>query len=192
VEDALHATRAAVAEGIVAGGGVSFIRARKAITAQKEWKAVFGKSDDVTADDVGRAKFDYAAGMEVVRRALAVPAQTIADNAGVKGTVVVAKVEEGDSKIGNAFGFNALTLEYGDMLKQGVMTPAKVDRTALQNAASVATVLLTADCIITNKPEKKDDHAGHAHGGGGGGMGMGGMGGMGMGGMGGMGGGMGF
>ncbi len=180
VEDALHATRAAVAEGIVPGGGVSFIRARKAIEGLKEWKAVYGKKDEVTADEIGRAKFDVAAGMEIVRRAIAVPLQTIADNAGVKGTVVVAKVAEGTG----SFGFNALTLEYGDLLKQGVMTPAKVDRTALQNAASVATILLTADCIITNKPEKKDDH-GHDHGHGHGGGGMGGMGGMpGMGGMG--------
>jgi chaperonin GroEL len=189
VEDALHATRAAVAEGIVAGGGVSFVRAIKSIEKIPEWKSVFGKDEDATVDDVGRVKYDVAAGAELVRRALRVPLQTIADNAGAKGTVVVAKVAEGDSKIGASFGFNALTLEYGDLLKQGVLTPAKVDRTALQNAASVATVLLTADCIITETPKEKDDHAGHDHGHGGGGMGggMGGMGGMGMGGMGGMG-----
>ncbi len=72
-------------------------------------------------------KYDYAAGLEIVRRALSVPLQTIADNAGAKGTVVVARVTEGDRKIGAAFGFNALTLEYGDLLKQGVLTPAKVD-----------------------------------------------------------------
>ncbi len=191
VEDALHATRAAVAEGIVPGGGVSFIRARAAIENLKEWKATFGKHQSV--EDVGHVKYDFAAGMEIVRQALSVPLQTIADNAGAKGTVVVAKVSEGDKKIGASFGFNALTLEYGDLLKQGVLTPAKVDRSALQNAASVATVLLTADCVITEKKQPKDDHAGHDHGGGGmggmGGMGggMGGMGGMGMGGMGGMG-----
>jgi chaperonin GroEL len=184
VEDALHATRAAVADGIVPGGGVSFVRAARAIESTREWKSVFGKGSDATAEEFGHAKFDYAAGLELVRRALTVPLETIASNAGAKGRVVVSKVAEGDSKIGQAFGFNALTLEYGDLLKQGVLTPAKVDRTALQNAASVATVLLTADCVVTEKPQEKDDHAGHAHGGGG--MG-GGMGGMGMGGMGGMG-----
>jgi chaperonin GroEL len=189
VEDALHATRAAVAEGIVPGGGVSFVRAQAAIEKMKEWKAVYGKSNDVTSDEIGSAKFDYAAGIEVVRKALEVPLRTIADNAGAKGTVVVAKVREGNEKIGASFGFNALTLEYGDLLKQGVLTPAKVDRSALQNASSVATLLLTADCIITEKKEPKDAH-GHDHGHGGGG-GMGGMGGMGMPGMGGMGG-MGF
>jgi chaperonin GroEL len=186
VEDALHATRAAVAEGIVAGGGTSFVRARASIESNKEWKSVYGKKNDVTADEIGHAKFDYAAGMEVVRRALSVPLQTIADNAGEKGTVVVAKVSENTA---TNFGFNALTLKYGDLLKDGVITPAKVDRSALQNAASVATLLLTADCVITDKPSEDGD-AGHGHGpdmGGMGGMGggMGGMGGMpGMGGMG--------
>ncbi len=182
IEDALHATRAAQAEGIVPGGGVSFIRARRAIDRLPEWKAVFGKKDEVTADDVGQAKFNLAAGMNVVREALSVPCRTIADNAGEKGTVVVARVAEKDDP---SFGFNALTLEFGDMIKQGVITPAKVDRSALHNASSVATVLLTAACVITDQPEKKDGH-GHDHGHGGGGGGMGGMGGMGMGGMGGM------
>jgi chaperonin GroEL len=181
VEDALHATRAAVAEGIVPGGGTSFVRARAAIESNKDWKSVYGKKNEVTAEDIGHAKFDYAAGMEVVRRALSVPLQTIADNAGEKGTVVVAKVSE--STVAN-FGFNALSLKYGDLLKDGVITPAKVDRTALVNASSVATLLLTADCIITDKPVEKDagGAGGHDHG-------MGGMGGMGGGmpGMGGMG-----
>jgi chaperonin GroEL len=182
VEDALHATRAAVAEGIVAGGGTSFVRARASIESNKEWKSVYGKKNDVTAEEIGHAKFDYAAGMEVVRRALSVPLQTIADNAGEKGTVVVAKVSENTSA---NFGFNALTLKYGDLLKDGVITPAKVDRSALQNASSVATLLLTADCVITDKPSEGGDA--HAHGPDMGGMGggMGGMGGMpGMGGMG--------
>ncbi|HYE03666.1 MAG TPA: chaperonin GroEL [Phycisphaerales bacterium] len=186
IEDALHATRAAQAEGVVPGGGVSFVRARRAIEAMKEWKAVYGKtrggqSVEVTSDDIGQVKYDFAAGIDVVYKALTVPLQTIAENAGEKGTVVVAKVSEGEG----AFGFNALTLEYGDLLKQGVLTPAKVDLSALQNAASVATVLLAADCLVTSRPEEKDEHAGHGHGGGG----MGGMGGMGggMGGMGGMG-----
>ncbi len=163
VEDALHATRAAVEEGIVPGGGVSFIRAIDAL------KNVKGGNDDENA------------GIEMVRKALAVPLQTIADNAGEKGTVVVRKVAEGKG----AFGFDALVLEYGDMVSKGIITPTKVDRTALENAASVATLLLTTDCIITEKPQEKDEHAGHGHGGGMGG-GMGGMGGMGMGGMGGM------
>ena len=182
VEDALHATRAAIAEGVVPGGGVSFVHARKAIEKNRDWKAVFGKKTEVTADDIGHVAYDDAAGLETVRRALSVPLQTIAHNAGEKGTVVVAKVAEGDSKIGENFGFNALTLEYTDLIKDGVLTPSKVDRTALQNAASVATILLTADCLITEKPDDSSDDAGAAAGMGGG---MGGMGGMGMGGMGG-------
>jgi chaperonin GroEL len=179
IEDALHATRAAVAEGVVPGGGVSFIRARAAVENLPEFKQVFGKhgkGDDKTADEVGQAKYDVAAGMDVVFKALSVPLQTIADNAGEKGTVVVARVAEGDAKVGDAFGWNALTGAYGNLLKQGVLTPAKVDRSALVNAASVATVLLTSDCVITDKPGEKDGHD-HGHGHGGGGMpGMGGMG----------------
>jgi chaperonin GroEL len=164
VEDALHATRAAVEEGIVPGGGVSFIRAVEAIKNLKT------------------DSHDEAAGVEVIRKALTVPAQTIADNAGERGTVVVRKITEGKG----SFGFDALALEYGDMISKGIITPTKVDRTALENAMSVAGLLLTTDCIITEKPkeEGEDAHAGHGHGGGG----MGGMGGMGMGGMGGMGG----
>jgi chaperonin GroEL len=171
VEDALHATRAAVAEGIVPGGGVSFIRSIKAL--DKVRKSLQG---------------DEVFGVDIVAEALKVPLRTIADNAGEKGTVIVSKVL--DSK-DTTWGFNALTLEYGDLIKAGVITPAKVDRTALQNAASVAGLLLTTDCIITEAPKDKDDHAGHGHGGGPGmGGGMGGMGGgmPGMGGMGGMGG----
>jgi len=192
VEDALHATRAAVAEGIVPGGGTSFLRARGAIESHKIWKKVFGKSQDVTSSDVGPAKYDVAAGMEIVRKALSVPMETIASNAGVKGTVVVARVAEHFAEQGDtSFGYNALTGEYEDLLKSGVITPAKVDRLALINAASVASILLSADCIVTDKPEPVgaapaggDDMGGM--GGMGGGMpGMGGMGGMpGMGGMG--------
>ncbi len=165
VEDALHATRAAVQEGIVPGGGVSFIRSIKAL--DKVRKSLKG---------------DEAFGVDIVAEALKVPLRTIADNAGEKGTVVVAKVMESNG----SNGFNALTLTYGDLIKDGVITPAKVDRTALQNAASVAGLLLTTDCIITEAPKDKDDHAGGGHGHGGP-PGMGGMGGMG-GGMGGMGG----
>jgi chaperonin GroEL len=155
-----------VQEGIVPGGGVSFIRSIKVL-------------DKVRKSLKGDAVF----GVDIVAEALKVPLRTIADNAGEKGTVVVSKVLESKD---SAWGFNALTLEYGDLLKQGVITPAKVDRTALQNASSVAGLLLTADCIVTEAPKDKDDHAGHGHGGPPGGMGgMGGMGG-GMGGMGGM------
>ncbi len=140
VEDALHATRAAVEEGIVPGGGVSFIRA---IDALKKLKP---------------ESHDEAAGVEVVRRALTVPTQTVADNAGERGTVVVRKVAEGKG----SFGFDALKLEYCDMVERGIITPAKVDRTALQNAASVATLLLTCDCIVTEVP-KEEEPGGHNH-----------------------------
>ena len=166
VEDALHATRAAVEEGIVPGGGLSFIRALAAVSKLK-------------------AEGDEAAGIEAVKKALAVPLFTIADNAGERGSVVVSKVSEQKG----SQGFDALALEYCDLIERGVITPAKVDRTALQNALSVAALLLTCDCTVCEVP---DDGEGDDHGAGGGGMpgGMGGMGGgmPGMGGMGGMGG----
>ena len=164
VEDALHATRAAVEEGIVPGGGLSFIRALASVSK-------------ITAEG------DEAAGVEAVKKALVVPLFTIADNAGERGSVVVSKVAE--QKGSN--GFDALALEYCDLIERGVITPAKVDRTALQNALSVAALLLTCDCTVCEAPSDDD---GDDHGGGGGGMG--GMGGgmPGMGGMGGMGGGM--
>jgi len=170
VEDALHATRAAVEEGIVPGGGVSFIRS-------------IGALEKVRNSVRGDAKF----GVDIVAEALSVPLRTIADNAGEKGTVVVAHVTEGKG----AFGFNALTMKYADLYEDGVITPAKVDRTALQNGASVAGLLLTTDCIVTEAPKDEDETPGGPGGmGGGPGMdGMGGMGGMGGGmpGMGGMG-----
>ena len=116
IEDALHATRAAVAEGIVPGGGVSFIRARKALENMPEYKSVFGKAaggvDDKSSEEVGRFKFDVAAGIRTVYTALSVPLQTIADNAGAKGSVVVSKVSDGKG----SFGYNALTEEYGCLL----------------------------------------------------------------------------
>ncbi len=158
VEDALHATRAALEEGIVPGGGVSFIRS-------------IAKLKNIKTNNQ-----DEAAGVALVAKALLVPLQTIADNAGERGTVVVNKVAAGKG----AFGFDALKLEYCDLVERGVITPAKVDRTALQNAASVASLLLTTDCIVTEAP-KDAEPAGM-----GGGDPMGGMGGMGMGGMGGM------
>jgi len=156
VEDALHATRAAIEEGIVPGGGVSFIRSIDALLKAKS-----------------SVRGDEKIGFDVVRDALTLPLQTIADNAGAKGSVVVAKVSE---MLGSN-GFNALTLEYCDLLKDGVITPAKVDRCALQNAASVACLMLSTDCIITAVPSDEDDHA--AAGGMGGMDPMGGMGGMG-------------
>ena len=164
VEDALHATRAAVEEGIVPGGGVSFIRA---------------------ASKVAKVKLegDEQAGVDIIAKALTIPLQTIADNAGEHGTVVVSKVAA--AKGSN--GFDALKLEYADLIDRGIITPAKVDRTALQNAASVATVLLTCDCLVTEIPVEDDgghdDHHHHDHGMGGMGGGMPGMGGMGMPGM---------
>jgi chaperonin GroEL len=166
VEDALHATRAAVEEGIVPGGGVSFIRAASKLAKFK-------------------LQGDEQVGVDIIVKALSVPLQTIADNAGEHGTVVVSKVAA--AKGSN--GFDALKLEYCDLIDRGIITPAKVDRTALQNAASVATVLLTCDCLVTEIPveeEGGDHHHDHDHGMGGmGGMGGGmpGMGGMGMPGM---------
>ncbi len=162
IEDALHATRAAVAEGVVAGGGVALIRAMKALNGGSNLKL----------------EGDEAAGVKIVRNALMVPLKTIAENAGASGSVVVRSVLESKDNQ----GYNALTDEYVDVVKAGILTPTKVERTALLNAAEVATLLLTTDCIIVEKPKAKDDHAGHGHDHGGG---MGGMGG-GMGGMGGM------
>jgi len=167
VEDALHATRAAVEEGIVPGGGVSFVRAAAKLAKLK-------------------LQGDEQVGVDIITKALSVPLQTIADNAGEHGTVVVSKVAA--AKGSN--GYDALKLEYADLIERGIITPAKVDRTALQNAASVATVLLTCDCLVTEIPVEDegghDDHHHHDHGMGGmGGMGGGmpGMGGMGMPGM---------
>jgi len=154
IEDALHATRAAIEEGVVAGGGVALIRAMKALNG----------------GNLG-LEGDEAAGVKIVRNALVAPLKQIAENAGTSGAVVVRRVMESkDSE-----GWNALTDEYTDMFKAGIITPTKVERTALQNAAEVAILLLTTDCIIVEKPKEKDEHAGHGHGP----PGMGGMGGMG-------------
>ncbi|MCZ7562870.1 MAG: chaperonin GroEL [Burkholderiales bacterium] len=153
VEDALHATRAAVEEGIVPGGGVVFIRARSAIAKLKGENA------------------DQDAGIKIVARALEEPLRQIVANAGAEQSVVLNKVAEGK---GN-YGFNAQTDEYGDMMEMGVIDPTKVSRTALQNAASIAGLLLTTDAAVAELVEKKENAgAGHAHGMGG----MGGMGGM--------------
>ncbi|MGR3176565.1 MAG: chaperonin GroEL [Candidatus Anammoxibacter sp.] len=145
VEDALHATRAAVEEGIVPGGGVSFIRALPAL-------------------DKLKVKGDESIGVEILKRALRSPLKQIAENAGAHGPVVVQKVEELD---GNQ-GYDAARNEYCDMVKKGIIDPTKVVRTALQNAASVATLMLTTDALIAKIPEKKKAAATPSGGGGGG------------------------
>ena len=149
VDDALNATRAAVQEGIVVGGGVALIQAGKVL------------------DGLKGVNSDQDAGIAIVRKALESPLRQIAQNAGVDGSVVAGKVRESNDK---TFGFNAQTEEYGDMFKFGVIDPAKVVRTALEDAASVASLLITTEAMIADKPEPK----GNAGGGGG----MGGMGGM--------------
>jgi chaperonin GroEL len=149
VEDALHATRAAVEEGIVAGGGVAYIRARAGVK------------------DLKGANSDQDAGIKIVLRALEEPLRQIVGNAGEEGSVVLNKVAEGK---GN-FGFNAQTGEYGDLVEMGVVDPTKVARFALQNAASVASLLLTTEAMVAELPKEEKSM-------GGGGGGMGGMGGM--------------
>ena len=134
VEDAMHATRAAVEEGIVPGGGVAFLRAQKALDS-------FTVADD-----------DERIGVQIVRRALEEPLRQIVNNAGHEGSIVVEKVRA--DKNAN-FGFNAATEEYGDMVKAGVIDPTKVTRTALQNAASIASLLLTTEAVIAELPEDK-------------------------------------
>ena len=151
IEDALHATRAAVEEGVVAGGGVALIRAMKALNGGSNLKL----------------EGDEAAGVKIVRQALTAPLRQIADNAGTSGSVVVRRVME--SKDND--GYNALTGEYVDVVKAGVITPTKVERTALQNASEVAILLLTTDCIIVDKPQEKKEHGDHHHEHGPGGMG---------------------
>jgi len=135
VEDALHATRAAVEEGIVCGGGVALLRAQKALAGLEE-----GLDDE-----------DQKAGVRIVRRALEEPLRWIAGNAGIDGSIVVDKVKAGS---GN-FGFNAQSEEYQDLVKAGVIDPTKVVRTALQNAASVASLLLSTEALVAEKPKKE-------------------------------------
>ncbi|MDB4091922.1 chaperonin GroEL [Planktotalea frisia] len=152
VDDALNATRAAVQEGVVVGGGVALVQAAKVLAGLE------GANNDQTV------------GINIVRKAIEAPLRQIAENAGVDGAVVAGKIRESDDL---TFGFNAQTEEYGDMFKFGVIDPAKVVRTALQDAASVGSLLITTEAMVADKPEK---------GGAGGGMpdmgGMGGMGGM--------------
>jgi chaperonin GroEL len=138
VEDALHACRAAVEEGILPGGGVSVIRA-----AAK----VLNKVRDAAQNE------DQKVGVDIVRRAVEAPLKQIADNAGVDGGVVAQKVKE--SKDVN-FGYNALTHEYGNLIEMGVIVPTKVERTALQNAASIASLLLTTDAVVSEIKEDKE------------------------------------
>ncbi len=150
VDDALNATRAAVQEGIVVGGGVALVQAAKAL------------------DGLKGANSDQDAGITIIRKALEAPLRQIAQNAGVDGAVVAGKVRESTDL---TFGFNAQTEEYGDMFKFGVIDPAKVVRTALEDASSIAGLLITTEAMIADKPADKSNA-------GGGGGGMGGMGGM--------------
>jgi chaperonin GroEL len=149
VDDALHATRAAVEEGVVAGGGVALIRAVQAIK-------------DLVGDNA-----DQNAGINILRRAMEAPLRQIVTNAGDEASVIVNKVKEGT---GN-YGYNAASGEFGDMLAMGILDPAKVARSALEHAGSVAALMLTTECMITDAPEDKPAM--------GGGMPDGGMGGMG-------------
>jgi chaperonin GroEL len=143
LEDAISATRAAIEEGIIAGGGSMLVQ--------------------IGADlgDLGRTG-DEAAGVRVVRMALDAPAKWIAQNAGAEGAVVVAKV----AGLGEGNGFNAATGEYGDLIAQGVIDPVKVTRSAVQNAASIAGMLLSTEVLVVDKPEEETDGAaaGHSHG----------------------------
>jgi chaperonin GroEL len=150
VDDALNATRAAVEEGIVPGGGVALLKATKALDGMT------GENDDQTA------------GIQIVRRALQSPIRQIVENAGVEGSIVVGKVMENPSA---TYGFNAQTEEYVDMVQAGVIDPAKVVRTALQDAASVAGLLITTEAAIAEAPKKPSAGAGGMPGGGMGGMG---------------------
>nr|HMT09671.1 chaperonin GroEL [Pyrinomonadaceae bacterium] len=150
VEDAMHATRAAVEEGIVAGGGVALVRASVAL-------------DGLTGDES-----DETVGITIVKRAIEEPLRQIAGNAGMEGAVVVGKVREG----GDSYGFNAATEAYEDLVAAGVIDPAKVTRTALQNAASIAGMMLTTEAMIADIPDEKGGDHGMPGGMGGMGMGM--------------------
>ncbi|MEQ8897832.1 MAG: TCP-1/cpn60 chaperonin family protein, partial [Roseovarius sp.] len=151
VDDALNATRAAVQEGIVVGGGVALIQGAKAL------------------DGLKGANSDQDNGIAIVRKALEAPLRQIAENSGVDGSVVAGKIRESDDP---KFGFNAQTEEYGDMFAYGVIDPAKVVRTALEDASSIAGLLITTEAMVADKPQKEGSAAG-------GGMpDMGGMGGM--------------
>ncbi|MBI1344626.1 MAG: chaperonin GroEL [Terrimonas sp.] len=136
VDDALHATRAAVEEGIVPGGGIAFIRAIESLEKLKG------------------ANEDESTGIAIVKRALEEPLRQIVANAGIEGSIVVQKVKEGKAD----FGFNARTEEYENLYKAGVIDPTKVTRIALENAASIAGMLLTTECVVADKPKKEEPH----------------------------------
>ena len=146
VEDAMHATKAAVEEGIVPGGGIALIRSLKALETLK-------------------LEGDQQVGVNIVKRAIEEPLRWIAQNAGLEGSIVVQKVKEGEDD----FGFNALTDTYENLVAAGVIDPAKVVRSALQNASSIASLLLTTEAMIADIPEEKKEPA--MQGGGPGGMG---------------------
>jgi chaperonin GroEL len=144
VEDAMHACRAAVEEGILPGGGTAILRARRAL------------------DKIQGLVGDEKVGVDIVRRAVSAPIKQIAENAGHDGSVVCQNVEQQDK---NNYGFNALTATYGDLIKDGVIVPTKVERIALQNAASIAALLLTTDAVVTEIKEKKKSSGGAPGGG---------------------------
>jgi chaperonin GroEL len=146
VDDALHATRAAVEEGIVPGGGVAYVRAIETLEKMKG------------------ANVDETTGISIVKRALEEPLRQIVENTGIEGSIVVQKVKEGKGD----FGFNAKEEEYENLYKAGVIDPTKVTRIALENAASIAGMLLTTECVVADKPKKEEPHM---HGGGNPGMG---------------------
>ncbi len=137
VDDALHATRAAVEEGIVPGGGVAYVRASESLAK------LTGVNEDETT------------GIAIVRRAVEEPLRTIVENAGYEGSVIVNKVKEGDAD----YGFNARTEKYEPMFKAGVIDPTKVSRVALENAASIAGMMLTTECVVADKPKKEEAHS---------------------------------
>ncbi|MBU1325942.1 MAG: chaperonin GroEL, partial [Alphaproteobacteria bacterium] len=150
VDDALNATRAAVEEGIVPGGGIALLKATKAL-------------EGLQGDNA-----DQTAGIAIIRRAIHAPIRQIVENAGVEGSIVVGKVLENS---GATYGFNAQTEEYGDLVAMGVIDPAKVVRTALQDAASVAGILITTEAAVADAPKKNSGGTGGMPGGGMGGMG---------------------
>jgi chaperonin GroEL len=149
VEDALHATRAAVEEGVVAGGGVALLRCQKAL-------------DEVQVDG------DEKIGVDIVRRSLDQPLRQLVLNAGLEAALIVEQVKNGKGP----YGYNVATREFTDLMKAGVLDPAKVTRFALQNAASIAGLLLTTECMVTDIPEKKEKPMPGGHGGGMGDMDM--------------------
>jgi chaperonin GroEL len=148
VEDAMHATKAAVEEGIVPGGGVALMRCIKAL-------------------DTLKLEGDQRVGADIVRRAIESPVRWIAQNAGVEGSIVVQKVKDAKE---TGYGYNAATDTYEDLVKAGVIDPTKVVRSALQNAASIASLLLTTEAMVSEIPEEKKEAPAGGHPGGMGGM----------------------